>query len=252
MRRATNTPRNKALAKTMLTRSALVAAMMALGGCGGAGSTRPADPVVVAPAPTPAPTATTLDVLPCLQQVIPADLGRLPAGTRVIDLVIPDTITIYPDKIVGFPNGRLLSDPVVDITLAVVLLDLSKPGQNAASFSAIPLNPAQATQLPLPNFPYANVPNGSPPLDPGTGTNFVFDTAPMSQYVQVDRMGMPAVATALIRSARKTAYSDANVQLDTANTFTFDLIDGLRFFAEPLQDDIAARGLTSCAVRRAS
>ena len=95
-------------------------------------------------------------------------------------------------------------------------------------------------------------PNGSPPLDPGTGTDFVFDSAPMSEYVQVDRMGMPAVATALILSARKNAYSDGNVQLDTANTFAFDLIEGLRVFAEPLQDDIAARGLKSCAVRRAT
>ena len=87
-------------------------------------------------------------------------------------------------------------------------------------------------------------------LDAGTGTGFVFDTAPMSSYVQVDRMGMPAVATALILSPRKDAYSDGNVQLDTANTYAFDLIEGLRRFTEPLQDDIAARGLTGCAVRR--
>lgn len=235
-----------------LPKLVLVSAMMALAGCGsGSGGTRPADPVVT-PAPTPAPTTTTLDVLPCLQQAIPADLGRLPTGMRVIDLVIPDTVTIFPDRIVGFPNGRLLSDPVVDITLGVVLLDLTAPGQNAASFASIPLNPPQATKLPLPTFPFANTPNGSPPLDPGTGTDFVFDSAPMSEYVQVDRMGMPAVATALIQSARKTAYSDGNVQLDTANTYAFDLIDGLRVFAEPLQDDIAARGLKSCAVRRAT
>ena len=230
---------------------AMVAAMMSLTACGGSGGTRAADPVVT-PAPTPTPTTTTLDVLPCLQQAIPSDLGRLPTGMRVIDLVIPDTVTIFPDRTVGFPNGRLLSDPVVDITLGVVLLDLKAPGQNAASFASIPLNPPQATKLPLPDFPFANTPNGSPPLDPGTGTDFVFDSAPMSEYVQVDRMGMPAVATALILSARKNAYSDGNVQLDTANTFAFDLIEGLRVFSEPLQDDIAARGLKSCAVRRAT
>ena len=233
-----------------LPKLAMVAALLTLTACGG-GGTRAADPAPT-PTPTPTPTTTTLDVLPCLQQAIPSDLNRLPTGMRVIDLVIPDTLTIFPDRVVGFPNGRLLSDPVVDITLGVVLLDLDAPGQNAASFSAIPLNPPQATKLPLAEFPFANTPNGSPPLDPGTGTNFVFDSAPMSSYVQVDRMGMPAVATALILSPRKTAYSDGNVQLDTANGFSFDLIEGLRVFAEPLQDDIAARGLTSCAVRRAT
>jgi len=224
----------------------LVAAMLALSACGG-GGTRAADPPVVV-APTPTPTATTLDVLPCINQTIPLD--RVPPGTRVIDLIIPDTVTIWPDRPIGFPNGRLLSDPVVDITLGVVLLDLNRAGQNAASFAALPLNAPQATKPPLAEFPFANTPNDNPVLDAGTGTAFVFDTAPMSSYVQVDRMGMPAVATALILSPRKDAYSDGNVQLDTANTYAFDLIEGLRRFAEPLQDDLQARGLVSCAVRR--
>jgi hypothetical protein len=226
----------------------LVAMMLALSACGG-GGTRAVDPPVVV-APTPTPTSSSLDVLPCINQVLPADLNRAPPGTRVIDLIIPDTITIWPDRTIGFPNGRLLSDPVVDITLGVVLLDLTRPGQNAASFASIPLNPPNATKPPLAEFPFANTPNDNPVLDAGTGNNFVFDTAPMSSYVQVDRMGMPAVATALILSPRKDAYSDGNVQLDTANTFAFDLIEGLRRFSEPLQDDLAARGLVGCAARR--
>lgn len=225
----------------------LVAAMFALSSCGSGGGTRAPEPPVVV-APTPTPTTSSLDVLPCINQTVPLD--RVPPGTRVIDLIIPDTITIWPDRTIGFPNGRLLSDPVVDITLGVVLLDINRPGQNAASFAAIPLNPAGATKAPLTEFPFANTPNDSPALDPGTGTGFVFDTAPMSSYVQVDRMGMPAVATALILSPRKDAYSDGNVQLDTSNTYAFDLIEGLRRFSEPLQDDITARGLTSCAVKR--
>lgn len=226
----------------------LVGAMMALSACG-SGATRTPSPAAT-PAPTPTPTTSSLDVLPCLNQTVP--LARVPAGTRVIDLVIPDTITIWPDRDIGFPNGRLLSDPVIDILLGAILLDVNKAGQNAASFAAIPLDPPQATRPPLPDFPFANLPNGNPPLDAGTGTGFVFDSAPMSAYVQVDRMGMPAVATAIILGPRKNAYSDGNVQLDTANVFAFDLIEGLRRFAEPLQDDIAARGLTSCAVRRVS
>lgn len=226
----------------------LIAAMLALSACGG-GGTRAADPPVVV-APTPTPTTSAIDVLPCINQVVPLD--RVPTGTRVIDLIIPDTVTIWPDRPIGFPNGRLLSDPVVDITLGVILLDINRAGQNAASFAALPLNPTQAGKVPIADFPFANTPHGTPALDPGTGTGFVFDNAPMSEFVQVDRMGMPAVATAIILSPRKNAYSDGNVQLDTANTYAFDLIEGLRTFATPLQDDLKARGLVSCAAVRTS
>lgn len=235
--------------KTLLGSAAVAVMALALSACGGGGGSRAATPAPTpAPAPAPTPTPTTsIDVLPCLSQVLPADLNRAPPGTTILQLVVPDTITIYPDRTITFPNGRLLRDPVVDITLAVILLDMTAPGQNAGTFAATPLNPTSATKPPLPDFPFANTPNGTPPLDAGNGTNFTFDTAPMSAYVQVDRMGMPAVATAIIRSARKNAYSDGNVQLDTANAFAFDLIDGLKFFAQPLQDDLAARGLRTCA-----
>lgn len=229
--------------------TALVATAMSLTACGGgSGQTRAADPPPVV-TPTPTPTTSSLDVLPCLNQTLNGT-DRVPPGTRVLDLVIPDTLTIYPDRTQGFPNGRLLSDPVVDITLAVVLLDINRPGQNVASIAAIPLNAPQATKPPLPTFPWANTPNGSPSLDPGTGTGFVFDDAPLSAYTQVDRMGMPAVATALVLSPRKNAYNDSNVLGDSASQFSFDLIEGLRRLAEPLQDDLAARGLVTCAVRR--
>ncbi len=223
-----------------------------LAACGGGGQRAPtAGPVTVAPtpAPTPAPTASTLDVLPCLNQTLNG-IDRVPPGTRVLDLVIPDTVTIYPDRPIGFPNGRLLSDPVVDITLAAILIDVNRPGQNVASIAAIPLNAPRATKPPLAEFPFANTPNDNPVLDAGNGTNFTFENSPMSAYVQVDRMGMPAVATALVLSPRKDAYNDANVLADSASQFSFDLIEGLRRFAEPLQDDLQARGLVSCAVRR--
>lgn len=231
-----------------LPRLALIAAMATLAACGGGGTRAPSAPPV-SPAPTPTPTASSLDVLPCLNQTLNG-IDRVPQGTRVLDLVIPDTLTIYPDRTMGFPNGRLLTDPVVDITLAAILIDINRPGQNVASIAAIPLNAPRATKPPIADFPFAPLPNGNPTLDPGTGTGFVFDDAPLSAYVQVDRMGMPAVATALVLSPRKDAYNDANVLADSASQFSFDLIEGLRRFAEPLQDDLQARGLVSCAVRR--
>lgn len=56
-------------------------------------------------------------------------------------LVIPDAIAIDPAAPAGFPNGRLPADQVIDITLAVIMLDLSTPGQTAATLAGVPLNP---------------------------------------------------------------------------------------------------------------
>ncbi len=56
-------------------------------------------------------------------------------------LVVPDVIKIDPAAPAGFPNGRLLADPVIDVTLAVVLLDLTVKGQDVLLFAGLPLNP---------------------------------------------------------------------------------------------------------------
>lgn len=55
-------------------------------------------------------------------------------------VIIPDTIKFDPTKPAAYPNGRKLTDPVVDITLAAVLLDLSKHPLDL--FASIPVNPA--------------------------------------------------------------------------------------------------------------
>jgi hypothetical protein len=49
----------------------------------------------------------------------------VPDGPSVVSLVIPDHLTINPAAASGFPNGRLLQDPVMDVTLAVILLDMT-------------------------------------------------------------------------------------------------------------------------------
>lgn len=73
-------------------------------------------------------------------------------------LIVPDVITLNTTQPSGFPNGRLLADPVIDVTLAVVLLDLSAMGQSATSFAALPLNPP-ANDVPFTGvFPYVNPP----------------------------------------------------------------------------------------------
>ena len=72
-------------------------------------------------------------------------------------LVVPDTLAIDGSATAGFPNGRTLSDPVIDVTFAVVLLDLSvHPVDLLAS---LPLNPP-ANDLPFDtNFPYLAAPH---------------------------------------------------------------------------------------------
>ncbi|MCC7479129.1 DUF4331 family protein [bacterium] len=69
-------------------------------------------------------------------------------------VIVPDTIKYNPDQPTGYPNGRKLTDPVVDITLAAVLLKLGTNGQDLSTFSDLPLNPP-ANDVPFkPGFPY--------------------------------------------------------------------------------------------------
>lgn len=60
-------------------------------------------------------------------------------GPTVASLVIPDHITIDPTLASGFPNGRLLSDPVIDVTLAIILLDMN--AHTPTTLAELPLNP---------------------------------------------------------------------------------------------------------------
>ena len=69
-------------------------------------------------------------------------------------LVVPDTITIDTTAAAGFPNGRKLADPVIDVTLAVVLLDLSAQEQSATTLADLPLNPSANDKPFLTTFPY--------------------------------------------------------------------------------------------------
>lgn len=63
-----------------------------------------------------APTALG-DILGCATQTVGA------GGPAVLNLVAPDTLQIDTTAAAGFPNGRRLADPVIDVTLAIVLLN---------------------------------------------------------------------------------------------------------------------------------
>ena len=216
----------------------LVLAFGTLSGCGeGGGSASLPTPVA-----TVTGTAASFDVTPCLNQMIPG------TGLTVAQAVLPDTIKLNLNAPSGFPNGRTLTDPVIDITLAALFLDLSKNGPG--TLAALPLGPS-ANDLPFrTTFPYLAAAQGNPPLADSTATSFTFRTDPDSAYTRVDREGMPAVATALIRAPMKEAYNDANPSDDAAGKFVPEITGRLTDLASALNKDFYAAGLKPCAVAK--
>lgn len=68
-------------------------------------------------------------------------------------VIVPDTIKFDPSKPVAYPNGRALTDQVVDITIAAALVDLSN-GTKLSVLADLPLNP-KANDVPFKDkFPY--------------------------------------------------------------------------------------------------
>lgn len=223
------------------------AAAALLSGCGGGGSPAP----TATPTPTPAATGggggqTTFsyDVEPCYTQVVPGT-----GGLTVRQLIVPDTLKLNLSLPSGFPNGRDLDDAVIDISLAFLFLDLTETGQSLRTFANLPLNPG-GNDVPLRvTFPYFAPPQGSPVLAATTGTSFDFRTDADSAYVQVDRMGMPAIATALIGSSLKNSYNDASPTNDVAGSFRADETAQLTNLMNGIGDDLTSIQLDVCARR---
>lgn len=225
--------------------STAVLAMAGLAACSSRSGDDVPPPVTMTPAPSPAPTPTptptptSFDVSSCLNQTIPG------TGFTVAQAVVPDTLTLTLSAASGFPNGRRLPDPVVDVTLAVIFLDLTQ--HSPALLAGVPVNPP-ANDLPFrDNFPYLAPPQGSPPLADAGGSSFDFRTNAPSEYVRVDRMGMPAVATALIGSSTKTAYNAADPVNDANGDFVPEITTQLTGLTNALADDLTGLGLTPCA-----
>jgi hypothetical protein len=208
-----------------------LSATLAFVGCG-------ADDVIVE-SPT-ASVPTVQSVAPCLDQVVPG------TGKTLVELIVPDTITVDLSQASGFPNGRALPDPVIDITLAAALLDMRV--HPVDTFVRMPLNPAVNDRPFRTEFPFLALPQGNPPLSGSdTATSFNFIDAPDSAYVRVDRTGMPAISPALIGVPVRNAYNDAGPGEDDAFVFAGELTTQLTTLAQVLLDDFAAAGLTPCA-----
>ncbi len=98
----------------------------------------------------------------CVEQSVGA------GGPSVVSLVVPDTLQIDTDTPAGFPNGRKLADPVIDVTLAVILLDLSSATGcaggpcTAGTLAALPLNPPMNDRPFSTTFPFVAAPFAVP------------------------------------------------------------------------------------------
>ncbi|HHO50141.1 MAG TPA: DUF4331 domain-containing protein [Deltaproteobacteria bacterium] len=93
---------------------------------------------------------TGLGLSPCGGSPTEPSVGQ--CIDQAAPFVVPDVITLDLSQPSGFPNGRALPDPVIDVTLALILLDLNT---HAVDFLAgLPLNPPM-NDVPFPTgFPY--------------------------------------------------------------------------------------------------
>jgi hypothetical protein len=215
----------------------LAATLVALVGCGGGG-----DDNMVAPVASAALSAP-VNVQPCLDQVVYP-------GRTLANSVVPDTIKVDLDQPSGFPNGRRLTDPVIDIEIAWLFLDV--PQQGADVLAKIPLGPSANDRTFRADFPYLATPNGPGLNLGGQGSNFVFRTNPPSAYVQVDRMAMPAISTVVIGSSAKNAYNDDLPANDATRKYVNEITTTLTGLANALVDDWQGKGLKVCAVKATS
>lgn len=214
--------------------SALIVSLSFVAACGGGGGGS-SPPVVATP-----PVSMKLDVAPCLVQMV---------GSRTVgSLVLPDVITLDTNLPPGFPNGRLPDDPVIDLELAALFLELRTTPVDI--LAKRPLNPGGPDNPMLATFPWLAPANGGVPASTG-GSGFVFRTNPASAYTRVDRMGEPAVGTVLVPSSKKNAFNDDSVSSDQSLKDLPTFVEGLTPLAEALKDDWEALNLKICAVPKA-
>ncbi len=75
--------------------------------------------------------------------------------------------------------------------------------------------------------------------------DFVFADDDPDSYTRIDRIGMPAIATAVIMS--KDAYNQADPLDDAAGDFVGEIVASLEAYHGALGDDLTGAGLTPCS-----
>lgn len=99
---------------------------------------------------------------------------------------------------------------------------------------------------PAVSAPAEHCPHAGPSGGGVCGADITFSAAASSTATRVDRMGMPAVATAAISSAMKNAYNDGDPSDDAALMFAPDQIATLTGIHTALDDDLTGLGLVPC------
>jgi hypothetical protein len=191
---------------------------------------------------------TALNIELCFSQ-------EVAPGITVQSLLTRDTLRLDLSRPAGFPNGRRLQDPVIDLTLAYFFLDLrvhriddlAKLAVNPAANADVP-GPGGAPLSFLTSFPYVLPPHG--PVKPeGTGSNFNFRTNPASDFEIIDAMGNPAVATVLVSGNVQPSFNQ-NTPTDYASgggKYLSNFKQTLGGLATLLKDDFERLQFTTCA-----
>lgn len=221
------------------TVAVIAAGLLGVAACSGGGGSTPTPSPTPTPTPTPPPGPVSYDVEPCLVQVVRP-------GLTVAILYVPDTLKVDFSRPSRFPNGRHLRDPVIDFTLAMLFADLTR--HPISVLHDIPLGPPQGDRAFRSVFPYLATPNGNPPITSGGAAPYDFRTDDASLYTRVDRMGMPAVATALISgNDDKNAYNDDSPSVDSEFKWVPEIQSSLKSLTDALAEDFEERGITLCA-----
>ncbi len=81
--------------------------------------------------------------------MLPECLGQeFAAGRTVASLIVPnDVLRLELNAPAGFPNGRKLADPVIDVTLAVLFLRINRTGPGMCG--AVPCSPGTLAGVPV-------------------------------------------------------------------------------------------------------
>jgi hypothetical protein len=213
-----------------------LALILGVSGCGGDNAGQAVAPPTAAPVTTPVATGLSIDA--CLAQTVAN-------GRSLQNILIPDVLVLDLSQPAGFPNGRKLDDPVIDLEFAALFLDLRT--QPITTFVTRVLNPNVFDQPLRTTFPYYAPPLGIPTLSATNGVNFNFRTDPTNAYTRVDRMGLPAISTAVVVGSSKLVYNDSSPTVDAAGTNAPLILEGYRNLTNALNDDFKGLGLTPCA-----